>query len=246
MKGDIKLDCLHAFTLKHDINILALTELNRAWDQLEYKDCLLANSCGWWEASMECVSQQTGCTQGWFPARQDGNHDDEQTISQDNETRRWYIRLRQVVLVATPRKRESFPLNSFNLLAMQSWGTFDNVSTTGQVVFMTGKKCMPARPNSTRSQSTYRTLAIRRRHGDYTCGYQWIHQRRTNSLYIQADGAGRDHYCTTQHPRTEYTQLRENSYWWNLHPNNTKWLQVTLLLAKAFWVTTELFGLTYH
>jgi len=31
-KGDIKLDCLHTFTLEYDIDILALMELNTAWD----------------------------------------------------------------------------------------------------------------------------------------------------------------------------------------------------------------------
>jgi len=31
-KGDIKLDCLHKFTKELEIDILALTELNTAWD----------------------------------------------------------------------------------------------------------------------------------------------------------------------------------------------------------------------
>jgi len=32
IKGGIKLDCLHKFTKELEINILALTELNTAWD----------------------------------------------------------------------------------------------------------------------------------------------------------------------------------------------------------------------
>jgi len=43
-KGRIKLDCLHLFTLDNDINILALTELNTAWDKMEYKDHLPAKT----------------------------------------------------------------------------------------------------------------------------------------------------------------------------------------------------------
>jgi len=31
-KGSIKLDCLHTFMMELEINILALTELNKAWD----------------------------------------------------------------------------------------------------------------------------------------------------------------------------------------------------------------------
>jgi len=38
IKGGIKLDCLHVFTTELEIDILTLTELNTAWDQLEYKD----------------------------------------------------------------------------------------------------------------------------------------------------------------------------------------------------------------
>jgi len=51
MKGDIKLDFLHSFMLKNNIDILALMELNMAWDQMEYKDCLPAKTCSWWEVS---------------------------------------------------------------------------------------------------------------------------------------------------------------------------------------------------
>jgi len=49
------LDCLHTFTIKHDIDILALTKLT-ACDQLEYKDCLPAKMHGWWEANQWSVS----------------------------------------------------------------------------------------------------------------------------------------------------------------------------------------------
>jgi len=35
-RGDIKLDCLQAFTIENDIDILAITELNTAWDCLHF------------------------------------------------------------------------------------------------------------------------------------------------------------------------------------------------------------------
>ncbi len=56
IKGGIKLDCLHEFTKELEINILALTELNTAWDQLDYKDRLLAKTKGWWEANQWSVA----------------------------------------------------------------------------------------------------------------------------------------------------------------------------------------------
>jgi len=34
--GDLKLDCLNQFTKIHQIDIIALTELNMAWDKLPY------------------------------------------------------------------------------------------------------------------------------------------------------------------------------------------------------------------
>jgi len=43
-KGEIKLDCLYMFTQEQEIDILALTELNMAWDCLEYKYCLPAKT----------------------------------------------------------------------------------------------------------------------------------------------------------------------------------------------------------
>jgi len=55
-KGDIKLDCLHKFTKESEIDILTLTELNTAWDWLEYKDWLPAKTKGWWEASQWSVA----------------------------------------------------------------------------------------------------------------------------------------------------------------------------------------------
>jgi len=64
IKGGIKLDCLHAFTLENDIDILALTELNTTWDQLEYKDQLPAKTCGWWEANQWSMSNNKQDTHG--------------------------------------------------------------------------------------------------------------------------------------------------------------------------------------
>jgi len=63
-KGEIKLDCLYNFTLEHEINILALTELNMAWDRVEYKDRLLAKTRGWWEASQWSVAHNKQDTYG--------------------------------------------------------------------------------------------------------------------------------------------------------------------------------------
>jgi len=37
-KGAMKMDCLHTFTTENNIDILALTELNTAWDCLDNKD----------------------------------------------------------------------------------------------------------------------------------------------------------------------------------------------------------------
>jgi len=34
--GNVKLDCLQEFVAENDINIMALTELNTAWDCLHY------------------------------------------------------------------------------------------------------------------------------------------------------------------------------------------------------------------
>jgi len=50
-KGDVKLDSLLNFTREAEIDILALTELNVAWDKIDYKLCLPTKTQGWWEAN---------------------------------------------------------------------------------------------------------------------------------------------------------------------------------------------------
>jgi len=55
-KGEIKLDSLYTFMLEQEIDILVLTELNMAWDRLEYKYRLPAKTQGWWEASQWSVA----------------------------------------------------------------------------------------------------------------------------------------------------------------------------------------------
>jgi len=63
-KGEIKLDCLYTFMVEHEIDIPALTELNMAWDCLEYKDCLPAKTCRWWEASQWSMAHNKQDTHG--------------------------------------------------------------------------------------------------------------------------------------------------------------------------------------
>jgi len=58
------LDCLHKFTKELEIDILALMELNAAWDRLDYKDRLLAKTKGWWEASQWSVAHNKQDTYG--------------------------------------------------------------------------------------------------------------------------------------------------------------------------------------
>jgi len=48
--GDIKLDCLHQFAIENQADIIALTELNMAWDKLPYEARLPRKTQGWWEA----------------------------------------------------------------------------------------------------------------------------------------------------------------------------------------------------
>jgi len=63
-KGAMKLDCLHTFTTENDIDIMALTELNTAWDCLNYKDRLHAKTRGWWEANQWSVTHNKQDTHG--------------------------------------------------------------------------------------------------------------------------------------------------------------------------------------
>ncbi len=56
--GDIKLDCLHQFTTANKVDIIALTELNTAWDKLPYQARLPSKTRGWWELPLELVPQQ--------------------------------------------------------------------------------------------------------------------------------------------------------------------------------------------
>jgi len=64
IKGGIKLDCLHTFTTKLEIDILALTELNTAWDQLDYKDRLPAKTEGWWAVNQWSIAHNKQDTYG--------------------------------------------------------------------------------------------------------------------------------------------------------------------------------------
>jgi len=54
--GDIKLDCLHQFTTANKVDIIALTELNMAWDKLPYQAQLPYKTRGWWEVYHWSVS----------------------------------------------------------------------------------------------------------------------------------------------------------------------------------------------
>jgi len=46
--GNMNLDCLRAFVADNNINIMALMELNMAWDCLHYNKQLQAKTKGWW------------------------------------------------------------------------------------------------------------------------------------------------------------------------------------------------------
>ncbi len=50
-QGEMKLDSLWLFMEQQEIDIMAMTELNTAWDCLEYNDRLPAKTRGWWEAN---------------------------------------------------------------------------------------------------------------------------------------------------------------------------------------------------
>ncbi len=54
--GDIKLDCLHHFARENQADIIALTELNMAWDKVPYEARLPRKTRGWWEACHWSVS----------------------------------------------------------------------------------------------------------------------------------------------------------------------------------------------
>jgi len=54
--GNIKPDCLYQLTTDYQVDIVALTELNTAWDKLPYNERLPHKTCGWWEASHWSVS----------------------------------------------------------------------------------------------------------------------------------------------------------------------------------------------
>jgi len=49
--GNIKLNRLHQLTKDYQADIVALTELNMAWDKLPYEERLPYKTHGWWEAS---------------------------------------------------------------------------------------------------------------------------------------------------------------------------------------------------
>jgi len=55
-KGKVKLDSLLLFTQEAEIDILALTELNVAWDRVDYKARLPVKTQGWWEANQWSIT----------------------------------------------------------------------------------------------------------------------------------------------------------------------------------------------
>jgi len=56
----MKLECLRTFTDEHNVDIMAITEMNVTWDKLEYKDRIQAKTRGMWEGvPLEHLSQQT-------------------------------------------------------------------------------------------------------------------------------------------------------------------------------------------
>jgi len=63
-KGDMKLDSLLIFTWEADIDLLALMELNVAWDTVDYKAHLPAKTQGWWEANQWSVTHNKRDTHG--------------------------------------------------------------------------------------------------------------------------------------------------------------------------------------
>jgi len=63
-KGDMKLDSLFNFTREADIDILALTELNVAWDTIDYKARLPTKTQGWWEANQWSITHNKRDTYG--------------------------------------------------------------------------------------------------------------------------------------------------------------------------------------
>jgi len=63
-QGDMKLDSLRLFTEEQEIDIMAMTELNTAWDCLEYNDRLPAKTRGWWEANHWSVTHNKQDKQG--------------------------------------------------------------------------------------------------------------------------------------------------------------------------------------
>jgi len=54
-QGAVKLDCLHLFMEEQEIDIMAMMELNTAWDCLDYRNRLPAKTCRLWEANLWSV-----------------------------------------------------------------------------------------------------------------------------------------------------------------------------------------------
>ncbi len=63
-KGDMKLDSLLTFTREADLDILVLTELNVAWDTINYKARLPTKTKGWWEANQWSITHNKRDTYG--------------------------------------------------------------------------------------------------------------------------------------------------------------------------------------
>jgi len=63
--GNIKLDSLKQFANENQADIITLTELNTAWDELPYKNRLPRKTRGWWEASHWSILHNKQERQTW-------------------------------------------------------------------------------------------------------------------------------------------------------------------------------------
>jgi len=122
--GDLKLDCLHQFTTANQVDIIALTELNTAWDKLPYQARLPNKTRGWWEACHWSVSHN----------KQDHHGESFQPGlkcmgTPHNPARRRRIRARTLELDPHSRARQPFLTHSGRLPSLQIQRAFDYVPT---------------------------------------------------------------------------------------------------------------------
>jgi len=147
---DVKLDCIHNFVNEYQIDILALMELNTAWDLLPYTNCLPVKTHGWWEVCHWSVShnKQDKFGNAFQPGRTAImvlNQLAHKTMGPGNDPSglgRWsWVQL---------WGKQSVHLISFPLSAMQVRWTLINISAARQMVLATGFNHLPKGQDSGR------------------------------------------------------------------------------------------------